>query len=411
MFSKFKKILKSKKAIGSISTAIKVTTACVLGASILMGSFSLIKHVILPSTAAKTQEIIDYQDSGSGDSISGVTRVNQGEIPTYTYSQVNALAQSYLDNVTYNANDYQYSWIGSYTSVSTDYKKSSPVGYTVSLPAGTLTVTDNNNGFSYSKEISSGEYTFYNITPDLGGEFVVTNANDNILQQGHLRPTGSLRMINTLYAQNVRDIGGWACDGGTIKYGKMFRGSAISSADRDVLVNQCGVRHELNLVGGASGASPLGTDIETTQPASMNWYSLVDANESTATWITNLQCAFNCAKNNKPLYFHCQQGADRTGTFTFIIETLLGVSQSDCDKDFEITSFAPKSTNVNETELCIRFRTSGLKDLVNEINALPGSSFKQKVINWVGSLGFTEQEVNDFRRAMINGNPADVHFD
>lgn len=39
------------------------------------------------------------------------------------------------------------------------------------------------------------------------------------------------------------------------------------------------------------------------------------------------------------VYFHCHGGSDRTGTLAFLIEALLGVSESDLSKDYELTSF------------------------------------------------------------------------
>ena len=49
------------------------------------------------------------------------------------------------------------------------------------------------------------------------------------------------------------------------------------------------------------------------------------------------------------------------------------------------------------------------RGLINQINALAvGSTFRDKVINWVVSLGFTIDEINAFRKAMINGTPEDI---
>ncbi len=43
---------------------------------------------------------------------------------------------------------------------------------------------------------------------------------------------------------------------------------------------------------------------------------------------------------NYPIYFHCNYGSDRTGTLAFIINGLLGVSQEDLTRDFELTGFS-----------------------------------------------------------------------
>jgi len=66
MFSKLSKMLKSKKAAGSIGTAIKVVTAVVLGAAILIGMALLIKDTVLPSTNDKVASIAAYEGDGEG---------------------------------------------------------------------------------------------------------------------------------------------------------------------------------------------------------------------------------------------------------------------------------------------------------------------------------------------------------
>ena len=52
--------LQAKKAEGSIETAIKVLTAVVLGAAILIGLYALIKNVVLPSTTTKVNSMFSY---------------------------------------------------------------------------------------------------------------------------------------------------------------------------------------------------------------------------------------------------------------------------------------------------------------------------------------------------------------
>ena len=51
---------------------------------------------------------------------------------------------------------------------------------------------------------------------------------------------------------------------------------------------------------------------------------------------------FELLKNadNKPVYFHCFGGADRTGTIGFLLNGLLGVSYTDLVIDFELTSYS-----------------------------------------------------------------------
>lgn len=50
----------SKAGEGSIETAIKVLTAVVLGAAILVGLYALIKEVVLPSTTTAVSSMFAY---------------------------------------------------------------------------------------------------------------------------------------------------------------------------------------------------------------------------------------------------------------------------------------------------------------------------------------------------------------
>ena len=86
------------------------------------------------------------------------------------------------------------------------------------------------------------------------------------------------------------------------------------------------------------------------------------------------------------------------------------MSQSDIDKDFELSSFAimftdsPADRRRNKTEWVA---------LIHEIQALKkGNTFRDRVINWVGNtLSFSDDEINAFRRAMIDGSPETITVD
>ena len=120
-------------------------------------------------------------------------------------------------------------------------------------------------------------------------------------------------------------------------------------------------------------------------------------------WKEIIRCAFDCVAENKPLFFHCAGGADRTGTVACILEAMLGVSQSDIDKDYELTCFA---TGVSTDSTARRRNESEWSGLIGQIKSLTvGTTFRDKVINWVASLGFTADEINAFRTAMIDGTP------
>lgn len=294
--------------------------------------------------------------------------------------------RNYLANVTYDPSDYSTSQIANYapaTAVVSNYK---PIGQT------------------------AGGVTHYNEVPNVLTPFASGG------KAGTLKPLDALRWIRTsagATAWNVRDLGGWACDGGTVKYGLLFRGGKLAAADRAVLVGELGIQHDLDLRGREGGgpgdepemtASPLGSDVWYTRTQQFAWYSLTPV----ATWQTYLRCVIDAVTHREPVYFHCTAGADRTGTLACVLEGILGMSQSDIDKDYELTCFYSGTGTDNEAR---RRNETDWTGLINAINAVPGDSFRDKCVRFaVGTCGMSMSDINAFRAAMTNGTPETLHW-
>ena len=320
------------------------------------------------------------------------------------YDQQNPLVTQYLAaSAGYSAEDYSVTVMTlDYMYAEPGYTKWHPVGspITVSM-AGVLHLTDGDKVLV--KTVEPGDQVLLNCAPGKIAHWWLT-VDGTVMQSGTVKPSGKVRMIATS-AINVRDLGGWDCDGGTVKYGKLFRGALLTEADAGVLVDQLGIRHDLDLRGTNDNdgitESPLGSEVHYAAPNGYPWYTLTYSG-----WADILRTIFDAVAHDEPLIFHCRQGADRTGTVACIVEALLGVSQTDCDRDYELTTLAG-----TEESPCQRIRTTADKwvALIEEINALAvGETFRDRVVNWVGSLGFTADELNTFRRGMIDGTPDDV---
>ena len=182
-----------------------------------------------------------YKASEMAEAVRSITSDNSD---VYSFDQRRSEVADFLDNTTYDPNDYSVSLIPNYITQRT---QNIPNGANVDVKqSGALVVSDAYSKIVYQKQIESGQQTLYNVIPNTETTFCIISSG-KIVQSGLIKSTGACRMVNIPTVYNVRDIGGWACDGGTVKYGKLYRGGQIYEGAYDVFVNQLGIRHELNL--------------------------------------------------------------------------------------------------------------------------------------------------------------------
>ena len=150
--------------------------------------------------------------------------------------------------------------------------------------------------------------------------------------------------------------------------------------------------------------SPLGSDVWYTRTKQYAWYALTPV----ATWQAYLRCVIDAVTHREPVYFHCTAGADRTGTLACVLEGLLGMTQSDIDKDYELTTFYSGS---GSDDTARRRNEADWKGLINAINAVSGDTFRDKCVHFaVGTCGMSLADINAYRAAMINGTPETLHW-
>ena len=310
-----------------------------------------------------------YKIAQMGDAVRAIAGTE-----TLEWHQCPEAVRRYLDTVSYDPTDYGSSQIDSYADGSV---LANPI-------AGTL------GGVAHCNEVP------YILTPYL---------------KGAVKPLDRLRWISSP-ERNIRDLGGWACDGGTIKYGKLFRGGEVYAADTELiktLHDEIGIRAELELQGTDVNEdySVIGADVDFCCPTEGGAYWAYYTLKNEASMREAFRFILDSVRRDRPLYFHCSAGADRTGTIACLIEALLGVSQSDIDKDYELTSF---NGSDYLRKRCGREYAAGqweygYKNLITAITALEGGSLRDKAVNYLARLGFTAAELNEFRAGMIDGTP------
>lgn len=323
----------------------------------------------------------------------------------YTFSQERDEVANFLNNVTYDPADYTTTQINNYvTTTSANW----PEGITITMKsAGSLTVIDGYTGNLITEQVAAGNKTIYNCTPGVISYFTLTNSNGAIVQEGYIKPTGTCRMIRMPNVDNIRDLGGWACDGGKIKYGKLFRGGEmygyLTEEGKQQALQMMGILKEIDLrftedLNGRT-ESGFGPTVDMLH-VDMTWGSL-EFQKTSGHIKAILDPLFDYVLADKPTYFHCSAGADRTGVVALLVEGILGVSQSDIDKDYELTCFFTGLGNNARS----RERTAWTRE-ITYINTFAGTTFQEKVMNLLLASGITLEKINAFREAMIDGSPA-----
>ena len=157
---------------------------------------------------------------------------------------------------------------------------------------------------------------------------------------------------------NVRDNGGYMTDSGKrVKQGLVYRGGEITSTSASGHYNTItevakkAFREDMGMVGGieldlrgsgdiydgykACGFAEDG-DIDYVMHAIKSYHNtFLQTRSEIAPIFEILKTA-----DQKPVYYHCFGGADRTGTLGFLLNGVLGVSYTDLVIDFELTSYS-----------------------------------------------------------------------
>lgn len=232
-----------------------------------------------------------------------------------------------------------------------------PGGYDTGL-------TDNLNVYYYENGeksenvvsyITSTGGKIYNMIP--GETYLWESATDNT-KYGVVSATGSRRTLKTS-VRNLRDLGGLSASNsdvsGTIDYGRLYRGAQITTSQGVTDLTKLGITREVDLRGNGDGNQTYkmanydtGTSSNYTDIAMTNYI----VNPTATTYITSAHLTeYRAVKsamraimekvvfNHDSIFFHCTIGTDRTGTMAYFLEGLLGVSEEDRLRDYEMTYF------------------------------------------------------------------------
>lgn len=332
----------------------------------------------------------------------------------------------------YDDNDYSYTMVNA--CIPEDGSPADqPVPVTVTMPPNELGRTYELQVYStaerkiiyFRKGITPGSTVeIYNLTPgDICGyqiffeEYPITLTEPDTDSQQLTLPkkfyqSGSFRTlpyemrgIRTDSLHNVRDLGGWATlDGRHVKYGLIYRGSAfdggqeklISDSDTALFIDRLGIKNELDLRWDSEimldDVSVLGNGINYRRVPMELYITFIEDEENGE----QLNQIFDMLLEDGPLYFHCAIGCDRTGTLSFLLLGLLGVSESDINKEYELSSFSTYGLRTRDNP------ESYYREMIFHIKEnYEGSSLAEKIQNYLLSRGVSIEKINAFKAKMV----------
>ena len=174
---------------------------------------------------------------------------------------------------------------------------------------------------------------------------VIGTITSDVLGGGRIKVKDApVRWINIDGVGNVRDMGGWTTTSGkTVKYGMLYRGRRLEdvTAKGVATIKQLGLKTEFDIRYADQKYQTPGTGLNYVFIEHPVQYDNVLKSKPEIIKASYKQVfKLLSDESNYPFYAHCNAGADRTGTYAFILNGVLGVSYEDLTRDFELTSFS-----------------------------------------------------------------------
>lgn len=345
------------------------------------------------------------------------------------------IIEQFVTEVEYDERDYTYTHVFDepYVNYGAPGEEDRPKALTVSWEALeaegplTLKLTEVESGWvaDYSLKAGTASFELTNLVPNRSYTYEVTRDNlpEAIVGRGSFTTKGILHLLYyPTKVRNARDLGGWTTtDGKKIKFRKLYRGGLLNGGyltnTGKKYMRAEGIKAELDLREAgddASTSSYLGDDITFYNPSIKKAYGTMIRDYPDKVK-KSFEFIVKCVREEKTLYFHCSLGRDRTGTIAAVVYGVLGVSESDMSKEYELLFFSPKDWSLNggKTEFDYnRTKQWAHRYTCDTIWQLGGKalgvsdddtsvSFKQRTEAYLLSIGVTQKDIDDFRSLML----------
>ena len=246
----------------------------------------------------------------------------------------------------------------------------------------------------YNLKTGTKYYYSVNISFDNGTETAVS---------GSFKTATGPRLMNIAGVYNMRDIGGWVTEDGTvINQGLLYRGCEIDGAIEStyaitpdgvaVMLNTLGIKTDMDLRNPdltPNARDVLGSGVEHIYYASPMYAEIFTSNSAAG----RIRTIFSdlADESNYPIYMHCTYGQDRTGTVCYLLEALLGLSEEDLMKEYQLSALFHGYQPMDD-----------MNAFVEAFKSLEGETMSEKAEGYLLSIGVTAEEIASIRRIHLS---------
>ncbi len=329
----------------------------------------------------------------------------------------NANVEKFLTDIQYPTHDCSFTslltWAEENNVDVCPGKSDKPSEYTIRWTDQTaqnvvVTVTEPTREWTYTPTANNLYVTITNLLPNTHYTFKV-ESNGKVIKQGSFDTVGKLHQVYFKNMRNSRDLGGWkTTDGKTIKYRMVYRGGrfdGLAKSGKNAIKVE-GLKAELDLRGHSDVSSDsslkgIVDDYDFCAPVIEEGYSQMLQQDKEKTRQC-MQFIFDMVDQNKPVYFHCSLGRDRTGTVAMLTLGILGVPEGDISQEYEITQFAPHGYATSDGEKTKMTRRVDYRGAANVIWGYAGEgSFQDGVNAYLLEIGISQDDINKFKANML----------
>lgn len=221
--------------------------------------------------------------------------------------------------------------------------------------------------------------------------------------EGSFRTADTPRFLNIDGTYNLRDVGGYkTIDGKTVRQGLLYRSTEIDGAvDSKYKITADGVNSMLNVLGirtdmdlrsqseNSGGTDVLGAGVKHTYYGASMYTEVFTENGKAAIRKIFADLA---DKNNYPVLMHCTHGMDRTGTVCYLLGAILGVSENDLMRDYQLSAFYHGNL----------WGLNQMNEFIGGLKSYEGATIGAKAESYLLSAGVTAEEIESIKEIFLS---------